>query len=84
MTNFIYDVLKTTALKGRQPIKNMAAKGDRIKFELPAMVERNRAERGVDEANYGISRTEEQSLVDDALKQLRGRNSPKQDKKKHH
>lgn len=84
MSSFIYDVLKTTALKGRQPIKNMAAKGERIKSELPAMVERNRAERGVDEANYGISRTEEQSLVDDALKQFRDRNLPKQDKKKHH
>ncbi|MCC4782727.1 DEAD/DEAH box helicase family protein, partial [Vibrio lentus] len=84
MTNFIYDVIKTAALKGRQPIKDIVSKGGRVKSELPALVERNRAERGLNESNYRISYTEERNLVDDALKQLRDRNLPNQDKNKHH
>ncbi|GAB1061687.1 type I restriction endonuclease subunit R [Shewanella algae] len=84
MTNFIYDVIKTTALKGRQPIKDIVSKGGRVKSELPALVERNRAERGLNESNYRISYTEERNLVDDALKQLRDRNLPNPDKNKHH
>ncbi|MGL5741027.1 MAG: type I restriction enzyme endonuclease domain-containing protein, partial [Plesiomonas shigelloides] len=81
---YIIRLIDHSIKNGRQPIKSLISRGERTVSEFPASVERNRAERGQDEAKYGITRTEEQLLVDDALKQLSDRNSPKQDKKKHH
>lgn len=83
MSAGLYEIIMQTVKHGRQPIKSFLSRRERVGSELPASVERNRAERGQDEAKYGITRTEERLLVDEALKQLRDRTLLKQDNIKH-
>jgi len=84
MSAGLFKVVEMAVKQGRQPIKSFLSKGKRVVSELPASVERNRAERGQDEAEYGITLTEQELLVDEALEQLRQGISPKQDKNKRH
>ncbi|MEW6984311.1 type I restriction endonuclease subunit R [Colwelliaceae bacterium 6471] len=75
----IFELIKYSINQKRQPFIDYAKKNSFNDFDIPSKVERNRAQRGKGEPKYSISYTEQKLLVNEALEQLKSRNSSTKD-----